>query len=65
MQYSFKFTTFSECLKDNVVVDETIVLNELCLADSALFGNENNSGSVLQLVLTNLNICDVWNREME
>ena len=41
---------FSECLKDDTAVDETILLDKLFQAVTALFGNENNSESVLQLV---------------
>ena len=39
---------FSECLKDDTVVDETLLYDRLIhqAAVTALFENENNSGSV-------------------
>ena len=40
----------------DTVIDETTSLEELFQAVTALLGKVNNSGSVLQLVLTNINI---------
>ena len=42
--------------KDDTVIDETTSLDKLFQAVTVLLGKENNSGSVLQLVLSNLNI---------